>query len=136
MPRPSVNPIFAQSAASGPTRGVESSTQWLSPRWCTLTLTWASGPGSGSPQPPLSWGGGVAEGSGVAPGSGVEVGVGVGLGAAPRTGVGVGLGLGAVLAEGVPGSGVGSGIVGLESEPQAQTARQHTTIAAAKALTE
>jgi hypothetical protein len=96
-----------------------------------LTLTCASGGGSGSLQPPLSVGvDGVADGSGVAPGSGVGLGLGLGT---PRTGVGVGPGFGAVLAEGVPGSGVGWGVVGFASEPHAQAATQHATSAAAPA---
>lgn len=91
-------------------------------------MTWASAGGSGAPQPPLSVGAeGVADGSGEAPGSGVGLGAGVGP---PSIGVGVGLGFEGVVAVGGLGSGVGSGTVGLPSEPQAHAARQQERTAA------
>jgi hypothetical protein len=102
--RPSVNPIFAQYAASGPTSGVESSTHRLSPRWWILTITSESGPGTGSRQSPAPCGGadGLADGSGVAEGSGL----GVGFAGPAKTGVGVGFGFGLTA---VLGPGVGAG---------------------------
>ena len=123
--RPSVKPIFAQYATSGPTIGVESSTQWLPPRWWILMLTSATAPaapvaGSRSrrPKAPARARRRIRRGARVRRRRRLR-------GCAPGSASAWGSGSGWVAAVVGPGVGAG-GSVGVCSDPQAHAARGTT----------